>query len=141
VTGMASLVRKVSLALLLAGLGVICASDGVVFAADAKDAEYIMKKVNGKKGLTTKISTAIKDGKWDDAQKMAKELKELTADLGKNDPHKGDKSSWEKLAKKYAEEGAAVADAVEKKDAKEANKAIMTFTTEATCKGCHKSHK
>jgi cytochrome c556 len=140
---MASWIRRLAMSVALGGLVVAFSFNAT--AADEKkkdkvtDVSTIMKKVNGKKGLTAKVSDAAKGGMWEDAQKAGKELKEMSAALGKNDPHKGDKASWEKLTKKYAEDGAAISEAADKKDADAVAKAAKTFG--GACKTCHDAHK
>ncbi len=142
---MASWIRRGAAMLLLAGFAVLCAGSGV--AADDKnknseetpDAKTIMKKVNGKKGLTAKMQDAIKSSSWEEAQKLGKELKDLGAALGKAHPNGGEKDSWEKLTKKYAENTKAMADAADKKDAKAFGTAYKTFS--GACKTCHDQHK
>src|SRR5262249_49708314 len=41
------------------------------------------------------VTTAVKDGKWEDAQKSAKELADNGALLPKGMPKRGEASSWE----------------------------------------------
>jgi cytochrome c556 len=107
--------------------------------ADAWSTEDIMKKVNGKKGAVAKATAAVKDGKWDDAAKVSKDIKKGGEDLAKNDPHKGDKESWKKLTKSYGENTKAMADAIDKKDKDAFEKAGKAIG--GSCKGCHDSHK
>jgi cytochrome c556 len=135
--------RRLAVGALLAGFSLCVALDAATATAadDKKPAaiDVIMKKVNGKKGLVAKVEEAGKGEKWDDAGKDAAEIKKLTADLGKNDPPKGDKDNWAKLSKKYAEQGAAIADAVEKKDAKALATAVKSI--KGGCKECHDTHQ
>src|SRR5262249_16002928 len=92
--------------------------------ADGKNPaiKEIMKAVGGTKaekkkdGLCSKCVTAGKGENWDDAQKFGKQLKECAAALPSNKCPKGEKESWEKLTKKYAEQAAAVAKAADDKD-------------------------
>src|SRR5215831_13159088 len=79
-----------------------------VAAADNKAAtpHDIMTKINkGRNCLHLKVGSSLKQDKvdWPAVQKITKEYSDLAADLGKNDPPKGDKSSWEKLTTAYAE--------------------------------------
>ena len=111
-------------------------------AADNPDIETIMKKVNGKKGglhptLMTDLKAATID--WDAATKKAKEYCDLAGCLGKNDPPKGDKQSWEKLAKDYASNAKALNDACEKKDKAAATSALGKIS--GSCGSCHKAHR
>ena len=59
--------------------------------------------------------------------------------LVKNDPPKGDKEGWEKLAKAYAASGKSLAEAAEKEDAAKAKAATKKLQT--SCKACHDAHK
>lgn len=99
----------------------------------------VMKSTAGKQGLCAKCNAAAKDKKWDDAQKLAKELKECGEALAKNSCPKGDGESWTKLSKQYKEQTEAIAKAAEDKDGKEFAAAITKFTK--SCKACHDAHK
>jgi cytochrome c556 len=136
---MASLARRIALALFLGGFAAFCSADSTAADANVPDCETIMKKCNSKKGLTSQIKAAVKDEKWEDAQKAAKELKEFGAALGKNTANKGEKTSWEKLTKKFAEQTSAIADATDKKDSAAYDKAAKAYG--GSCKACHDSHK
>jgi cytochrome c556 len=98
-----------------------------------------MKAVNGKTGLVAKTEGAVKDGKWEDAQKLSKQLAEAGAALAKNDVPKGDAKSWEKLTKLYADQTTAIDKAATDKDAKALEKAVKAF--KGGCKTCHDAHK
>lgn len=118
----------------------------VAYTANAEDkkaptSKEVMKAVNGKTGLCAKTSGFGKDMKWEDAAKAAKNLKEMGEALGKAEPKKGDKESWAKLTKAYAERSTAISDAVEKKDAEALDKAVKAFTAGKTCMECHSAHK
>jgi cytochrome c556 len=99
----------------------------------------VMKKLPGKEGIVPKAATLGKEEKWDDAAKLAKDIKEYGEALGKNKPKKGDAESWEKLTKKYAETTAAISTAIDKKDSKALADSAKTFG--GMCKSCHDSHK
>ncbi|MGL6075149.1 MAG: cytochrome c [Fimbriiglobus sp.] len=93
----------------------------------------------GKKSVLNQIKEGVKGEKWDDIAKAAKTFKTYGEDLGKNKPEKGDEESWKKLAAEYKKTTAAIAEAVEKKDQKAANKALETMGK--SCKACHDIHK
>jgi cytochrome c556 len=114
---------------------------GVVFAADTPDIETIMKKVNSKKGLHNKVGAGLKEASpnWADLGKQMDEYKTLADALGKNEPPKGDKKSWETLSKAYAADAAKLHDAVAQKDAKAAGEAHAALSK--SCKKCHDAHK
>jgi cytochrome c556 len=113
----------------------------VAGAVDNPDIETIMKKVNGKTGLHKAIATDLKAANidWDAEQKKSKEYYELISSLGKNDPPKGDKKSWEKLTKSYADNAKSLNDACEKKDKSGVNSALNKI--QGSCMACHKAHR
>lgn len=107
--------------------------------ADSWSIEDVMKKVTSKKGAVAKANAAVKDGKWEDAAKVSKDIKKGGEDLGKNEPHKGDKDSWKKLTKTFADNTKAMVDAIDKKDKDAFEKASKAIG--GSCKTCHDSHK
>ncbi len=125
---------------LLAGLGVValCVAGN---AADEKapTIKEVMKAVAKDPGLCGKCNAAAKAEKWEDAQKLAKELIKCGEALSKNKCPKGDGGSWKKLTKAYAEQTVAISKAAEAKDSKAFGTAIKTFT--GACKTCHDAHK
>ena len=138
--------KKLSRAALCAALGMLALvlAYGGAAAEDKKkddklpDIEEIMKKGHAKSdGYIDKIKAASKAGKWEDAQKYAKDLAILGDALGKNKPPKGDAKSWETLSKKYAANTKAALKATEDKDAKAVTKALSGIN----CKECHTKHK
>jgi cytochrome c556 len=116
--------------------------------AGAQDAEKVpsVKKImadlhKGAKGHLNKAKAALK-GESPDWAVVAKEGKLIHKNgewLVKNDPPKGDKESWEKLAKAYAAEGKALEEAGEKEDLAKAKAATKKLS--ASCKTCHSAHK
>lgn len=113
-----------------------------LFAADEKktpSTKDIMKKVPGKEGLCAKTVAAAKADKWEDAQKLGKELKEYGEALGKNKAKKGDKDSWEKHTKGFSEIMTEIADATDKKDKDAVAAGAKKFG--GSCMDCHKAHK
>jgi cytochrome c556 len=104
--------------------------------------DEIMKKVNhSKNGLHKKVGEGLKAAtpSWDELQKQMKEYTKMCDGLSKNDPPKGDKKNWEKLAKEYAENAKKLQDAIDKKDKDAANKAHSTIGK--SCKACHDAHR
>ncbi|HEX4591306.1 MAG TPA: hypothetical protein VH120_15325 [Gemmataceae bacterium] len=125
--------------LLLTGFGV-----NRLGAADDKvpTIEDIMQKVNKKKGgLHADVGDALKKGTvdWDTIQAKTKQYATLADFLGKNDPPKGSKASWEKLTKTYADDAKTLNSAAEKKDKQGATTAWNKLSRE--CMGCHRQHK
>jgi hypothetical protein len=112
-------------------------------ARDDKPPEVkeIMGKVNKPTGLYFNVAKELKenDPAWDDIKPDAKEIARLGALLGKNDPPKGEKDSWQKLTKAYADNTKALEAAVAKMD-KEAAKAASDKIGKS-CEVCHKAHK
>jgi cytochrome c556 len=127
---------------LVVGLLGLTHNESVYARARAASIDEIMRKVNGGKGLQKKqLPDALKASPvdWSAVQKLTKEYTELCGDLGKNDPPKGDKASWAKLTKAYADSAKKLNDAATKKD-KDALLAAHTAIGK-TCGGCHKAHK
>jgi cytochrome c556 len=125
--------------LLLTGLGI-----NRLGAADDKvpSIEEIMKKVNKRKaGLHDNIGEALKMGTvdWESVQEKSKQYAALADFLGKNDPPKGSKASWEKLTKTYATDAKALYAAAEKKDKAAVSAAHRKLQGE--CMGCHRAHR
>src|SRR5262245_35822018 len=112
--------RIAALAAITAGIAVILT--GAFSTADAKanaaaGVEDIMKKsFNKKSGVCPKIGPAAKEGKWDEAQKLAKDLAECGSALPATACPMGDAKSWTTLTNKFAVDTKAVAAACEKKD-------------------------
>src|SRR5437660_12755666 len=87
-------------------------------AADDKvpTIEDIMQAVNKKKGgLHTDVGDLLNAGsvKWEDVQTKTKQYAAMADFLGKNDPPKGAKASWDKLTKMYADDAKALNAAAE----------------------------
>jgi cytochrome c556 len=120
---------------------------GVVSAADDKNKATIptisdvMRKVNGKAGLSKAVKAAVTSNSidWDDVQKKTKEMLEHVQALGKNTPEKGTKESWEKLTTSWADSAKKVDEAAKKKDRDETIKALTTL--QGACRTCHSAHK
>jgi len=130
-------VRAAVLAAAFASLAVY----GIADAADNPDIETIMKKVNGGKGLHKSLAKDLQASPidWDAAAKKSKEYNDLVSALGKNEPPKGEKKSWDKLTKEYAENAKALNEACEKKDK---TAAVSTQgKISRSCKSCHDAHK
>ena len=120
-----------------------CIAIAPVWAEDTPPGiEEIMKKANGKKaGLHSKLKEGLnaKSPEWDKLAKNAEEYKKLIEFLGKNNPPKGEKSSWTKMTDHYKENAGKVNDAVGKKDKAAAMKALGAI--DKSCAECHKAHR
>ncbi|MDY3554569.1 hypothetical protein R5W24_003693 [Gemmata sp. JC717] len=138
--------QKLIRASLFAALGAaaVLFAFGSVTAAPADDKlpeiAEIMKKGHAKTdGYITKVKEAVKGGKWEDAQKYAKDMSILGTAIGKNKPPKGDDKSWKALTDKYADTTQKILKGTEDKDAKATNAAIGSMVM--SCGGCHSKHK
>lgn len=106
-------------------------------------AKDIMKKLNGGPNcLNAYIGKDLQAEapNWDEIQKETKEYAGLAAVLGKNTPSKGDKASWEKLTKAFADDAKALEQAAQNKDKKTAQTIYNKINT-TSCKECHKVHR
>lgn len=127
-------------ALLSAGLLVV-SMYGIAADDKTPDIETVMKKVNGGKGLHKSVAADLKARTidWAAVAKKTKEYSELASALGKNEPPKGEKKSWDKLTKEYADNAKALNTAAEKKDKSATAAAHAKFMR--MCKPCHDTHK
>jgi cytochrome c556 len=115
-----------------------------LFARDDKPSEIkeVMVKVNKTgTGLYPAVVTELRadDPNWDQVKKDTKEIARLAATIGKYDPPKGDKESWQKLTKAYTENTKALEAAAGKMD-KDAAKAVSEKLG-SSCDTCHKAHR
>ena len=76
---------------------------------------------------------------WESVQKEAKLFKKYGDALPKNDPPRGKKEAYEKLAKAYAASAKSLEEAAEKENLKGARDALKKI--QGSCTACHKSHK
>jgi hypothetical protein len=137
---------KRMIALFAAGLVV---SATVALTAVAQDdklptVKAIMKKLHGgKTALKSKVAAQLKtaDPNWEALQKATKEYEELGTALAKNDPPKGDKGSWDKLAGDFAKASKTLNTAATDKDKPGAEAAFKSLASGVSCKTCHTAHK
>jgi hypothetical protein len=113
----------------------------LVAQGDKLDAKQIMGKLNKPEGLYFNIVKELReeDPNWDAVKKDAKEVARLGGMLGKTDPPKGEKDSWQTLTKAYAENTKALETAAGKMD-KTAAKAASEKIGKS-CETCHMAHK
>jgi hypothetical protein len=134
--------KCVTSAIALAGL--------VIFAIRSSGqpaATPTVKEIMGKahKGPNSILSTVGKDLRdidgpdWDEIKRSARELVSLGSALGKNDPPKGDKASWQKLTKAYTEDAQSLLSAAAKKNKSAAESAHKRL--QSSCTSCHKAHR
>jgi cytochrome c556 len=136
--------KRTKIAVLAAFVAAAAVVAGHAVAADDKtpSVEDIMKKVNKRKaGLHDQVKEALKGGSpdWAAVQKETKEYSALADFLGKNDPPKGDKASWERMTKAYAANAKKLNEAAEKKDLSGAQASIDALSK--SCMGCHRAHR
>jgi hypothetical protein len=129
-----------ALAVLLLGL----ASWTQLIAEDELESsikEIMTKAHKGGNSLLATVGNDLKaaDPDWEDVQKKTKELVKLGTALGKNEPPKGSKPSWEKLTKSYVDTAKELEAAVTAKEKKKAVAAHTKLTK--MCAACHKAHK
>jgi hypothetical protein len=101
----------------------------------------VMKLHKGANAPLGKLGKALKSESpdWKDIQKSTKDFVVLGASLEKNDPPKGDKSSWKKFADGYLADAKALDEAAKAEDKSAAQKAHGKIA--ASCKACHVAHK
>jgi cytochrome c556 len=116
----------------------------VTGAAQAEDKpesiKEIMKKAHaGDEAFRSSIGKALKAKDFESAATTMKAWSALAPHLGSFDPPKGDKESWKKMTKKYAENVKALTKAIDDKDARAAGKDLKAINS--MCVTCHKAHK
>jgi cytochrome c556 len=113
------------------------------FDDETYDKETVMKtlfnKKSGKFSSVLKKQVDASPTNWEELQKTTDEIAKYGKALGKNDPEKGSKDSFKKLADKLADNTKALDDAADSKDlakVKASQKAIG-----GSCKACHDAHR
>jgi cytochrome c556 len=136
---------------LLAGLAAGCNKSGrpgagsggaTAAAGGTPSISDIMQQVNRRKsGLHSEVGEALQAEPvdWATIEPKTKNYAALADFLGKNDPPKGDKASWESLTKAYAADAQTLHAAAEKKDKDAALAAHQKLND--SCMGCHRSHR
>lgn len=115
---------------------------GLVGAAKVRTAKEIMGVLNkGPASLATSLKKGLqKDApNWTEIQDQSKEYASLAGDLGKVNPPIGEKASWEKLTKEFADTAKTLDTAAQKKDKDAALAAHGKLTK--SCTGCHQVHR
>jgi Cytochrome C' len=103
--------------------------------------EVMDKLHKGGTAPLAKLKTALKaeSPDWSKVQELTKEFVKFGALLEKNEPPRGDKADFEKLAKAYFINAKALDDAAKAEDKAKAQSALNKIG--ASCKICHTSHK
>jgi cytochrome c556 len=114
--------------------------------AQSDDETPTIKQIMGKlhKGAKAPLTTVKAELKgdspdWSKVATEAKVIEKYGAYLPKADPPRGDKASYEKLAKAYAKNAKALNTAAEKEDLAKAKDATKNLG--GSCQACHKSHR
>ena len=137
--------RSVIIALSVMGLlviaGIICQKASAVDDEPAS-IEKIMEALHkGRKSPVATLKTALKSSSpdWALIQKESKLYAKYAADLPKNEPPKGDKESFEKMAKAFADSAKKLEDAARREDLPAVKAAFGKIRT--SCNSCHDAHK
>ena len=132
-------------AYMLGSLALVVAA-ALVTSSVADDATPSIKDVMVKlhKGATSPLAKLKKQAKadsvpWKEVQSETKDFVILGAALAKNEPPKGEMSSWKKLADSYFEDAKALDDAAKKEEKEALEKAVSKVGS--SCQACHKAHR
>ncbi len=130
----------------LAVMAFACLAGGSAGASDDDDEtptiKTVMEKLHkGAKSPVNNLKAALKANApdWESVQKEAKLVKKYGDALPKNDPPRGKKEAYEKLAKAYASSAKSLEEAAEKENLKGARDALKKI--QGSCTACHKSHR
>src|SRR5262249_54589160 len=128
----------------LALLGVVSLLGGLAGAQGGRTVSIkdIMKKLHG--GSNSPLTTIRADLQADppdspESQRAAKDFVTYGSALGKNNPPKGDKQSWDRLTSQYVENAKSLDAAAQRKDQKAALAAHTQLNN--MCKNCHNVHR
>lgn len=134
--------RKIILAVALALTALLAWRPADGRMADGPSVKEIMGKANKPTGIYFNLRQDLKDDNpsWPDIQQEAKELAQLAAALRQATPPKGDKDSWDKLTRAYADNAKALEQAASKMD-QDGARAAHAKMGEPACMTCHKAHR
>ncbi len=138
---MKSLICGASLAALILAAGLSAARVDAA-ADDAASVEVVMKKLFAGKaspGNTLKAAAKADSPDWAKVKEASDVFAKYAPALGENDPPKGDKASWDKLAKALADHAKELGSAVDKKDVDGLKAAAKSIG--GSCKSCHDAHR
>ena len=103
----------------------------------------IMEKVGkGPAALQGSLVGALKQpqpASWDSIQGKSKEYADLTSQLSKLEPVKGDKDSWSKLSLAFADSAAELSKGAQAKDHDKTQGALDNLGN--SCMACHRQHR
>ena len=137
---MRSLICVASLLTVLAVAGFV--SQTAASDDETPSIEKIMETLHkGKMAPVNVVKAELKNESpdWAKVEKEAKIIEKFGAFLAKNDPPRGEKSSYEKLAKAYESHAKALVKAAGRENLKGAREAMKKIG--ASCKACHTAHK
>jgi cytochrome c556 len=126
--------------LIMAGL--VSGPAGATSDDETPSIKKVMSKLHkGKTAPLSVLKTALKGESpdWTTVQKEAKTYATYSAAMPKNDPPRGEKESYETLAKAYASAGKSLEESAEKEELKGSRDALKTITN--SCMACHKNHR
>jgi cytochrome c556 len=126
--------------LLMAGL--VAAPAGTSSDDETPTIKKVMQTLHkGKTSPLVTVKAALKGDSpdWTSVQKEAKVFATYGAALPKNDPPRGDKESYEKLAKAYALASESLESSAKKEDLKGSRDALKKISS--LCMPCHKDHR
>jgi cytochrome c556 len=132
------LVSTLAVVALVAGAGAGAGAG----ADDPPSIKDVMDKLHkGANAPLAKLKAALKSDApdWKSVQDLTKDFVVFGAALGKNDPPRGDKAAYDKLANAYYENAKSLDDAAKAEDTAKAKAALNKIG--ASCKACHTAHK
>jgi cytochrome c556 len=126
--------------------GVLALLTASILPSRGDDAETltikeVMTKAHKPKGLLPAMRKELNADPidWVAIQKQSKELTTLAKALEKAEPTKGDKDSWAKFTKSYANNAEALNASAEKEDRAGARSAMAKLG--GSCMACHRAHR
>jgi cytochrome c556 len=138
---MRSLMCVASVLVVLGVAGWLSQTAGAANQDEIPSIEKIMKTLHAKKGKLNAVRAELKQASpdWAKVEEDAKEIVKFGGFLVKSEPHRGEKSSFEKLAKSYESRAKELEQSAQKKDREGAQAAMKKLG--ASCKTCHEAHK
>jgi mono/diheme cytochrome c family protein len=109
---------------------------------DTPTIKDVMDKLHkGANAPLAKLKTALKSDSpdWKNVQDLTKDFVNFGAALAKNEPPRGEKADFDKLANAYLSNAKALDEAAKAEDKAKAKAALDRIT--ASCKTCHAAHK
>ncbi len=136
------LICAASVLMVLAMAGLMAGPAGASSDDETPSIKKIMETLHkGQKSPLNTVKAALKKAQpdWTEIQKQASEFATYGESLPKNDPPKGKKAAYEKLANAYASNAKALKESADKEDLKATKAAFGKISS--SCTACHKSHR